>query len=166
MKAEQENQHRKEKDKDRLGDRVESKQYKYWRNQVIKLKRVNKKECFSKAIQENKDTSYLWKHVKNKCNPPDESSLPDELSTGNQTFNNHSDVINNLNAFFANISEHLQQDTNDACHDTEYDPGKLNDYVKSRIHEKVQFEIPKIKLPDLICILKSLDVTSQITPYS
>ena len=72
------------------------KQYKYWRNQVIKLKRVNKKECFSKAIQENKDTSYLWKHVKNKCNPPDESSLPDELSTGNQTFNNHSDVINNL----------------------------------------------------------------------
>ena len=120
---------------------------------------MNKKECFLKAIQENKDTSYLLKHVKNKCNPPDEHSLSDELSIGNQTFNNHSDEINNLNAFFANISEHLQQNTNGACHDLQYDQGKLNDHVKTRIPENVQFKIPKIKLSDLMCILKSLDVT-------
>ena len=119
---------------------------------------MNKKECFSKAIQENKDTSYLWRHVKNKCNTPDESSLPDELS-------NHSDVINNLNAFFANISEHLQQNTNDTRHDLQYNTGKLNDHVKSRIPENVQFKIPKIKLPDLICILKSLDVTKATGLY-
>ena len=141
------------------------KQYKNWRNQIIKLKRVNKKECFSKAVQENKDTSYLWRHVKNKCNTPDESSLPDELSTGNRNFNNHSDVIHNLNAFFANISEHLQQNTNVTRHDLQYNPGKLNDHVKSRIPENLQFKIPKIKLPDLICILKSLDVTKATGLY-
>ena len=35
------------------------KQYKLWRNNVNKLKRVHKKEFFSKAIQENRNTSYL-----------------------------------------------------------------------------------------------------------
>ena len=135
------------------------KQYKHWRNNVNKLKRVHEKDFFSKAIQINRNTSYLWKHVKIICNPHEDSSLPDELSTGNKTFDTNTDVINNLNSFFANISENIQQETHDTNEDTEYDLSKLKDYVHSRTPNHVYFEIPKLKLSDLISTLNSLDAT-------
>ena len=135
------------------------KQYKQWRNNVNNLKRAHKKDFFSKAITENKDTSHLWKHVKNISNPSENSTLPDELITGDKTFNTHTDVINNLNAFFANISETIQKTTPDTSQSTEYDPSKLNEHVNSRIPNDVFFKIPTLTMNNLKSTLNSLDAT-------
>ena len=83
----------------------------------------------------------------------------EELSVGNETVNTHADVINELNAFFANISENTQQASQGTNVDCEYDPSKLNKYVDSRIPENVHFKTPKMTLLDLINNIKSLDVT-------
>ena len=135
------------------------KQYKQWRNNVNNLKRAHKKDFFSNAITENKDTSYLWKHVKNISNPSENSTLPDELFTGDKTFNTHTDVINKLNAFFANISETIQKATPDTSQSTEYDPSKLNEHVNSRIPNNVFFKIPTLTMNNLKSTLNSLDAT-------
>ena len=83
-----------------------------------------KNSFFSKPLQEHKASSYIWKPVKNICNPPEDSSLPEELSVGNKTFNIHADVINELNAFFANISENVQQASQGTNVDCVYDSSK------------------------------------------
>ena len=39
-------------------------QYKYWRNKATSLIRRSKSEFFSRAISENKNNTYIWKHIK------------------------------------------------------------------------------------------------------
>ena len=125
---------------------------------LISLNGCIKRVFLKSHTRKQKYILYL-ETCKNICNPHEDSSLPDELSTGNKTFDTHTDVINNLNAFFANMSKNIQQETHNTNEDTEYDPSKLNDYVNSRIPNHVYFGIPKLKLSDLISTLNSLDAT-------
>ena len=62
-------------------------QYKHWRYKVNSLIRLYKKDFFSKAINENKDSAYIWKHIKNLGSQTGNSSLPDELKIGNVVYN-------------------------------------------------------------------------------
>ena len=39
--------------------------FKFWRNKAKSLIRTSKKALFENAINENKNNSFLWKHVKN-----------------------------------------------------------------------------------------------------
>ena len=54
-------------------------QYKFWRKKSITLIRQAETDFFSNAIEENRDRSYLWKHVKKLGNQFECSNLPDEL---------------------------------------------------------------------------------------
>ena len=85
--------------------------------------------------------------------------MPDELITGDKTFNTHTDVINKLNAFFANISETIQKTTPDTSQSTEYVPSKLNEHVNSRIPNNVFFKIPTLTMNNLKSTQNSLDAT-------
>ena len=131
-------------------------QYKHWRNKVNSLIRLYKKDFFSKAIIENKDSAYIWKHIKNLGSQTGNSSLPDELKIGNVVYNTQEDIIQKLNSYFANISDTLKT-SNKTVFDSAYDFSKLQNHIETLIPYDVHFNIPKMKLHDLINSIKSLD---------
>ena len=83
-------------------------QFKFWRNKSTKLIRSAKKDFFSKAIEENKDTSFLWKHIKSLKSQTAQNSLPDELIIDGETVQSMGGIMNRLNTYFANISVTLK----------------------------------------------------------
>ena len=55
------------------------KEYKFWKkNKTSSLIQSAEKGFFAKSVDENKNCSYLWKHVKNLKNKSDDSGLPKE----------------------------------------------------------------------------------------
>ena len=54
-------------------------QYKYWQNKTTNLIRSAKKNFFARSIAENKDNTYLWKHIKNLNGHLNEKDIPDEM---------------------------------------------------------------------------------------
>ncbi|MCU7800963.1 MAG: reverse transcriptase family protein [gamma proteobacterium symbiont of Lucinoma myriamae] len=133
-------------------------QYKYWRNKTNSLIKLYKKDFFSKAVAENKDTTYIWKHIKNLGRQSEKSRMPTELIIDNQINDKQQDVVNKLNAYFANISETLKSSQNVEPH-TDYEFNRLKNYIDILIPNDVIFRIPDMKLPDLISIIKTIDVT-------
>lgn len=132
-------------------------QYKYWRNKTNKLIQNSKKDFFSNAVQDNKSSSFLWKHVKQISSTSESSKLPEELNIDNESFNTPSDIANKLNSYFANISDRLK-----ASHSSnplvECDLQKLNDFIKTRIPDNTFFKIPLIDIATLTTSIKSLDI--------
>ena len=51
------------------------KQYKFWRNKTITLIRTSKRDFFNRSVSKNKETSFLWKHVKNVSGKNDEKQI-------------------------------------------------------------------------------------------
>ena len=70
-----------------------------------------RKIFFSKAIEENKDNSYLWKHMKELGNQSSQNSIPDELIIDGDTIHQTNDIMHRLNSYFANISDILKPST-------------------------------------------------------
>ncbi|MCG7876956.1 MAG: reverse transcriptase family protein, partial [Candidatus Thiodiazotropha endolucinida] len=130
-------------------------EYKFWRNKTNKLILASKKELFTKAIKENKDTSYLWRHVKKHSGQSSYNDIPDELTVDGDTINSPNSIINRLNSYFANISERLK--IHDASH--EYDFQKLQNYINNLIPSHVFFKIPTVNISELINTIKSLNVS-------
>ena len=130
-------------------------QYKTWRNRTNSLIRKAKSELFANLIAENKNNSFLWKHVKALKGQPTGGSLPTSINTGNCQDENTSDVLNEMNKYFTSISDKLKEESRD---DTlPYDFSKLNAYVESKIPQNVTFQISFMKLNDLLSIINSLD---------
>ena len=132
-------------------------QYKHWRNKTIHLIRTAKKGFFAKSIAENKDNTYLWKHIKDINGKSNENKLPDEMTVnGNSTTDPH--IISEcLNTFFSTISEKLKSEN--PQENPQFEPSTLDNYIKTKIPTTVQFGIPLMKMTDLKTALKSLDVT-------
>ena len=130
-------------------------QYKIWRNRTNSLIRKAKSELFAKSIAENKNNSFLWKHVKSLKGQHAGGSIPTSINIGNTHSENMSDVLNEMNKYFTSISDKLREESGD---DTfPYDFSKLNAYVESKIPQHVKFTIPVMKIDDLLSIINSLD---------
>ena len=132
-------------------------QCKFWSNKSTKLIRSAKKDFFSKAIEENKDTSFLWKHIRSLKSQTAQNSLLDELIIDGKTVWS----MNRLNTYFANISDTLKLTHQTYPDYTDYDFQKLNDYREKRIPNTIKFRIPAISLSDLISSIQSLDTKRQ-----
>ena len=134
-------------------------QYKHWRNKTIQLIRTctSKKGFFAKSIAENKDNTYLWIHIKDINGKSKENKLPDELTVnGNSTTDPH--IISEcLNTFFSTISDKLK--TENPQDNPQFETSTLDNYIKTKIPNTVQFGIPLMKMTNLMTSLKSLDVT-------
>ena len=130
-------------------------QYKYWRNKTTALIRKAKRELFTKSIAENKPASYLWGHIKNLNGQTERTSIPSTIKVDNVLNDTASDVINQLNNYFASISDKLKSDHGED--DIPYDISKLNMHVESKIPQNVTFKIPYMKLSDILSIINSLD---------
>ena len=65
-----------------------------------------KKHIVSKAIEEKKDNSYLWKHVKKLGNQSSQNSIPDELIIDGDTIHQTNDIMNRLNSYLLILAIH------------------------------------------------------------
>ena len=130
-------------------------QYKHWRNKTNSLMQNAKRDFFSKSIVENKDCSYLWKHIKNLDNKSTASKLPDELIIDEEKLNDPTVIIEKLNCFFSTISEKMKSQQTETG--PEFDWGKFKSHVESKVPENVQFQIPLMTLENLITSIRSLD---------
>ena len=85
-------------------------QYKYWRNKTISLIKSSKKHFFARSIDENRDNTFLWKHINSLNGKTSEQRIPHELIIDNKPYNEISDIIEKLNHYFSTISAKLQID--------------------------------------------------------
>ena len=85
------------------------KQYKFWRNKVTFCIRLSKKEFFPRAISQNQDnTSYLWKHIKNLNSQSSKPKIPVEIKFDGLTSTNTEEKAENLNLFLSTIIDKLK----------------------------------------------------------
>ena len=66
-------------------------------------------------------------------------------------------ILEKLNQYFSIISERLQAEQ--PQNSPEFDSKNLENYIKSKVPNNIQFSIPYMKLADLIATLNSLNVT-------
>ena len=71
-------------------------QYKYWRNRITALIRKSKKNFFSRSINEHRDNTFLWRHVKSLSGQ--NGDRKDDVS-----YQTEKDVIEQLNFCFQQL---------------------------------------------------------------
>lgn len=94
--------------------------------------------------------------MKNIKGTQNNHTLPEGLVFNNQAYYETSEIIENLNHYFATISEKLKHE-----HPPEsipFDFTKLNTYVETKLYGNVRFHIPQMKRSDLLSIISTLDV--------
>ena len=111
-----------------------------------------------KFTQHHRTTpTFLWKHINSLNGKTSEQRIPHELIIDNKPYNEISDIIEKLNHYFSTISAKLQIDH--AQENLPFDLSKLTNYVDSKVPSNVKFQIPLMKLPDLISIIGSLNAS-------
>ena len=92
---------------------------------------------------------------KNLKEPTCGDSLPQTIKVNNRQTDAASDIIGELNTYFSSISDKLKAEY--GHDDIPYNFSKLNEHVHAKIPLNVTFQIPCMKLPELLYIIKSLD---------
>ena len=113
----------------------------------------SKSKFFSQAISENKDNTYIWKHIKNINGKDKENKIPDQILIDGKPSNGPAETVEKLNHFFASFSNKLKADKSQAS--APLDTHTLHDYVDSKIPQNTKFSIPSVKLVDLVTCVKS-----------
>ena len=145
------------KQRDRFRHCKEWGQYKHWRNKTTTLLRASKKNFFSQSIAENKDNTFLWRHIKSLNGQNEGMKIQDEINIDGNTFKQKHDVIEQLNYFFSSISKRLKSDDSQTNDINEYDFTNLKDYVDSKVPNEINFKIPFMKDAELTNALQSLN---------
>ena len=110
---------------------------------TISLIKSSKKHIFARSIDENRDNTFLWKHINSLNGKTSEQRIPHELIIDNKPYNEISDIIEKLNHYFSTISAKLQIDH--AQENLPFDLSKLTNYVDSKVPSNVKFQIPLMK---------------------
>ena len=80
------------------------------RNKTKSLIRTAKKAFFENAINENRDNSFLQKHVKDITGQSQANKLPSALPSDQGPINNPQEIIDEMNLHFAKVSDTLIKD--------------------------------------------------------
>ena len=104
-----------------------------------------KHQNFTKSIENFKDTSTIWKHLRAVNNGSTSSgiTLPDELIIEGVHFTDSETIATKFNEYFtstAQILETSNSDTNDL------DVTKLQEFVNDEVPENIHFSIPFITI--------------------
>ena len=94
-------------ERDRLKRNGDYKKYKMHRNLVSCRIKKSKRDFYNNAIKENKDSKYLWKHIKDisYMNNNKNSGLPPRLKSKDGYVEGSLNISNELNSHFVNISQ-------------------------------------------------------------
>ena len=135
--------------------------YKQWRNQTKTLIRKHKKNLFSESIAQNKDGSYLWKHINDINNQKKRNTLPSTLKVDpNTPIESKNEIADALNTFFINISDKLKQDSGRPYTEMIYETNscdKLTNMVENKVPSNTQFNIPLMNINEIKEIISKLD---------
>ena len=119
-------------------------QYKYWRNRITALIRKSKKNFFSRSINEHKDNTFLWRHVKSLSGQNDDRKVPDQIVIEDVSYQTENDIIEQLNCLFSTISDRLRSEDSETHDIANFYLKKLKDFVDSKVQRDVEFKIPFI----------------------
>ena len=144
-----------QRNRDRYHKKKDWENYKYWRNKTKTLIRKSKRDFFTNAINETKNNKFLWDHINDIQGKSKTLEVPSELIVDGTAYTDKQDVIDKLNAYFANISERLRE----GCSTARSEHDRLRTFVETKLPSGIQFNIPSLKLEQLTSILKSLDAT-------
>ena len=128
--------------------------FKLWRNKTKSLIRTAKKAFFENAINEKRDNSFLWKHVKDITGQSQANKLPSALQSDQGPINNPREIIDEMNLYFAKVSDRLIKDKRPF---SDRNADVLKEFINSKKPENMHFNVPLIKSDKLKSILKSLD---------
>ena len=111
-------------ERDRLKRNGDYKKYKMHRNLVSCRIKKSKRDFYNNAIKENKDSKYLWKHIKDisYMNNNKNSGLPPRLKSKDGYVEGSLNILNELNSHFVNIS-HIVDKLE--CHEKNFSALKL-----------------------------------------
>ena len=114
-------------------------QYKVWRNKTSYLIRKNKRNFYNKAIKETKNSSLIWKHIKNvTCQENDGIALPPQLRMKNDNvLDDPQTIVNAFNDHFLCVANMIER----IPFDTEY-----FEFIKQKIDMKLKKETFSIGL--------------------
>ena len=125
-----------------------------WCNKTKSLIRNAKKAFFENAINENRDTSFPWKHVKDITGQSQANKLPSALQSDQGPINNPQKFIDEMNLYFAKVSDKLIKDKRPFSDRIAY---VMKEFIYSKKPQNIHFNVPLIKSDELKSILKSLD---------
>ncbi len=123
--------------------------YKKFRNETKKLISTSKRQFFMEAINNGKNTTFLWKHLKNvNCSKGMRNSVPDELVFDGHSVTDAREIAQKLNMYFTSISKLFY------CTKFQYpDISKLHEFVDEQVPDSVYFRIPVISTHEVFYIL-------------
>ena len=128
--------------------------FKLWRNKTKSLIRTAKKAYFENAVNENWENSFFWKHVKDITGQSQANKLPSALQSDQEPINNPQEIIDEMNLYFAKVSDRLIKDKRPFS-DRNADVPK--EFINSKKPENIHVNVSLIKSDELKSILKSLD---------
>ena len=130
--------------------------YKYYRNKTRNLIRKAKRQHFSSSVENLKDTSTIWRHLRlvNKGSTTTGKTLPDELLIDGQRITDSHSIAAKFNEYFTSIAQ-LLDDTDTDSNDLNVD--KLQEFVNNKVPCDVQFNIPFITTEQVLSFIRILD---------
>ncbi|MCG8046530.1 MAG: reverse transcriptase domain-containing protein [Candidatus Thiodiazotropha endolucinida] len=133
-------------------------EYKHLRNKTRNLIRKAKRQYFSNSIENSKDTSAIWRHLRavNKGSSTTDNVLPDKLTINGETYTDSETVAVKFNEFFTSIAEILSdKNTNTSV----LNDSKLRSYINEKVPGDVQFRIPLITTDQVLSYIHFLDAS-------
>ena len=130
--------------------------YKYYRNKTRNLIRKAKRQHFTSSVENLKDTSTIWRHLRlvNKGSTTTGKPLPDELLIDGQRITDSHSIAAKFNEYFTSIAK-LLDDTDTDSNDLNVD--KLQEFVNNKVPCDFQFNIPFITTEQVLSFIRILD---------
>ena len=131
-------------------------EYKYYLNKTRNLIRKAKRQHFTSSVENLKDTSTIWRHVRlvNKGSTTTGKTLPDELRIDGQRITDSHSIAAKFTEYFTSIAQ-LLDDTDTDSNDINVD--KLQELVNNKVPFDVQFNIPFITTEQVLSFIRILD---------
>ena len=130
--------------------------YKYWRNKVTELMKNAKEQYYKTAIEENKNSKDIWKHLK-ELGPKSEHATPNMLNVNGQIANENIDIANIFNDYFINLSTALSSNNNMNTGYTETIT-TLREFTQAKLEPETEFRIRQIDESEVFTMLNRLNV--------
>ena len=131
-------------------------EYKRYRNKTRNLISKAKRQHFTNSVENMKDTSSIWRHLKvvSKGSTASSKTLPDELIIDGEHFTDSETIAIKLNEYFTSIAQILD-DTNTDSNDLNVT--KLQTYVNEKVPDDILFSIPSITTEQVLSCINILD---------
>ena len=131
-------------------------EYKRYRNKVRNLIRKAKRQHFTHSVENLKDTSTIWRHLRavNKGCMTSGNTLPGELIVNGEQFTDSQTIASKFNEFFTSIAQILDDTDTDS---NDLNVNKLREFVNDKVPEDTHFSIPFITTEQVMSYIRILD---------